>query len=216
MREVFKTIFIKSIDGVIILFFVTTSLTSYGASQCVLLISAIPIMIFIALIMGISAVLATRAEQKHFFSSMNRDMQAEEDLKEKLLLENLGIGIEVQALAQEEIEKDRKNWQNLIVKLKDDENMTSTTNPFKNGLTTFFSYILGGTIPIAAYFFTENTFIALPYSSFLSLTVLFILGYFKSAYLKTPMIGGAMATLFSGLLAGIAGYFISKLFIQLL
>lgn len=213
-RRIFKNLSIKSIDGVVILFFVTTGLTSAGASQHILLVTAIPVMVFISLILGVSAYITAKVEKKHFFGLGSSALQEAEDLKERKLLENLGISVEVQILAQEEIDKDRKHWQNLIMQLDDEQIMTDKINSIVNGLVTLLGYIFGGIIPITAYFFTSDTTIALKFTSIFSLTVLFILGYFKSFYLKTPLIGGAMASLFSGALAGIAGYFIAKLFTQ--
>lgn len=211
-----KNLFIKSIDGVTILFFITTCLTFSGASQNVLFMTSIPAIILIALIMGISAFIAAKEEKIHFFTLLNRDKQDAEDLKEKRLLENLGIGIGIQTLAQEEITKDRKNWLNLMMQLNNGQNMTSQINPLKNGVTTWLSYIIGGTIPLVAYFFTKNTNIAWQFASIISLTSLFVLGIFKSICLKSQVITGAMITLFSGAFAGIAGYFIAKLFIQVI
>lgn len=214
-KDFFKDLFINGIDGVVILFFVTTGLTSAGVTQYILLVTAISVMILIALIMGVSAFIAAKEERNHFFTLVNPNLQEAEDLKEQRLLENLGIDIEVQSLAQEEIDKDRKHWQNLMIQLGDDQNLTDKIKPYRNGLITAVSYIFGGMIPIIAYFFTSNTNQALQVAGILSLTTLFIFGYFKSRYLETPLIGGAMASLFSGALAGITGYFIAKLFIQI-
>ena len=216
LSDFLKNLSVRGIDAVIILFFVTTGLTSADTSQYILLITAISVIILLALIMGISSFIAARQERNHFFMLGNKDLQEAEDLKEQRLLENLGITVEVQNLAQEEIDKDRKNWQNLMVQLNNNQNKTGEISPLKNAVVTGVSYTFGGIIPLAAYFFTSKTSVALQYSGIISLTVLFILGFLKSSYLKRPLIDGAVLSLFSGAFAGIAGYFIAKLFIQVL
>ena len=216
LSDFLKDLSVRGIDGVVILFFVSTGLSSAGTSQYILLITAISVIILTALIMGISAFIATGQERTHFSLLENKDMQEAEDLKEQKLLKNLGINVEVQNLAQEEIDKDRKNWQNLVLQLNNEQNTSGDINPLRNVLITFASYIFGGIIPLAAYFFTQNTSVAFQYSGIISLTILFILGFLKSSYLKTPLIDGAMISLFTGALAGIAGYLIAKLFIHVI
>ena len=207
-------LFMKSIDGVILLFFLTTALSSAGASRNVILNFSIFMVFLIALIMGISSFISVRQERKLFYSLEDKEQQDVENLRELNLLKNLGIGREVQTLAQEEIEKERTQWNNLVNHLKNDQNLTTLSSPLKNGITTWFAFITGGIIPVMAYFFTDNPTIALKYAGIISLPVLFILGIFKSVYLKLPIIRGAMTALFSGAFAGIAGYFIARLFIQ--
>ena len=107
---------------------------------------------------------------------MNRDMVEAEDLKEQRLLENLGINVEVQNRAQQEIDKDRENWRNLMVQLNNGQNTSGDINPLRNSMITGVSYIFGGFIPLAAYFFILNTSVTFQYSGIISLTTLLILG----------------------------------------
>lgn len=209
-----KDLFINGIDGVVILYFILTVLTSAGITIGTLLRISLAALFLVALIMAISAYIAGRSEKLHFLSLKNKDLLDKEDQKERRLLANLGIGIQVQALAQEEIDKDRKHWKNLMTKLDEGQNISENINPFKNFCTVGIAYLFGGFIPLIPFIIFTDTEYDLHLSSVISLTSLFVLGYFKSLYLKTPLIGGAMSSLLFGAFAGIGGYFIGRLFIQ--
>ena len=216
ISDFFNDLFINGIDGVVIFFFITTGLMSAGMSNKHTVTIGIVVVITFALIMGISAYIARRAEKNHFLSLANVESLDAEDLKEKRLLENLGIGKRIQSLAQEEIEKDRVRWQNLIAKLEVNQSIKSNSPSLRSAVITGTVYILGGIIPIIPYYLATDGKSGLQYSSILSLFILFILGYFKSVSLKTPLITGAIASLFTGAFAGISGYLIAKLFIQII
>ena len=213
LSDFFNDLFINGIDGVIILFFITTGLMSAGISNRNISTIGIAVTLLVALIMSISTYIARRAEKKHFINLGNRDILDAEYLKEKRLLENLGIEKHVQSLAQEEIEKEHVLWQNLKTKLGEDLHSIREEHPFRRAVITGASYISGGIIPLLPYFFISDVKTGLHYSSILSLPALFILGYFKSVILKTPLISGAITSLLTGALAGVGGYFLAKFFV---
>ncbi|MEO7316647.1 MAG: VIT1/CCC1 transporter family protein [Ginsengibacter sp.] len=212
----FNELFINGIDGVVIVFFIATGLMSAGISNKNIIMTGISVVILAALIMGISAYISRKAEKNRFFSLANRDILNAQDLKEKKMLENLDIEKHTQELAQEEIEKDRALWQSLMTILDKDPGVNRYEHAFRSAAITGTAYILGGLIPLIPYLFEIESKTGLRYSSVLSLVTLFILGYFKSVSLKTPLIGGAIASLFKGALAGMGGYFIAKLFVQII
>ncbi|MEO6683964.1 MAG: VIT1/CCC1 transporter family protein [Ginsengibacter sp.] len=211
-KNLYRALLINGTDGVIIVFFITTGLSSANASTNIILGTGIGAIILFALFMSASAYIAGKKEKKHFNLLLNKEFQDEEDLKEKRLLENLGIGIQIQKLAQEEIEKDRENWKNILVKLEYANSKTTTNSVFKNSALSGLSYIIGGIIPLTAYLFTTDIQTALQYSSIVSLTTLFVLGYFKSLILKQHLLGGAVYAVILGALAGLASFFIARHF----
>lgn len=214
--DLFNDLFMNGIDGVIILFFTTTSLMSADFSNKNIITTGMVVLLFTALIMSISAYISHKAEKEHFLSLENKAVLDAEDMKERRLLENLGIGKHIQILAQQEIEKERELWHNLKIKLTENQTAKRNKNLFGSALITGLSYSVGGMIPLLPYFFSTDIKTGLYHSGLLSLITLFIFGYFKSSSLKTPQIGGAVASLLKGALAGMGGYFIAKLFIQII
>jgi len=78
-------------------------------------------------------------------------------------------------------------------------------NQFSDALTMFFTYILVGLVPLAAYLFTQNTRTAFYWSIFLTLIVLFLLGVFKGYYVKShPLKSALKITLIGGLVILVA------------
>jgi VIT1/CCC1 family predicted Fe2+/Mn2+ transporter len=216
LSVILHDLFIKSMDGVVIVFFVSTGLISAGVSNKIIVTIGIGVSILAALIMGISAHLTGKEEKNHFSMLGDKGILDAEDLKEKKLLENLGLGKHIQSLAQQEIEKDRELWQNLWTKLNDEQSVDRNYFAFKGAGISFLSTIIGGMIPVIPYLFETDSRTALQVSSIFSLLTLFIFGYFKSVSLRTPLIGGAIGSLLKGALAGIGGYFIAKLFVQII
>ena len=209
-------LFIKSMDGVVIVFFVSTGLMSANLPNKMIVILGTKVTILAAIIMAISAYLTGIEEKKHFSKLGDRDIMNAEDLKEKKLLENLGIGKHVQSLAQQEIEKDRELWQNLWTKLNDDQSVDRNNLGFNKAGISAISTIYGGMIPVIPYLFEKDSKSGLQSSIILSLITLFIFGYFKSVSLRTSLIGGAIGSLLKGVLAGMGGYLIAKLFVQII
>ena len=214
--DFFNDLCINGNDGLIIIFFITTGLMSAGLSNIDIATIGMIAGILVVLVMTISAHLARRAEKKHFLSLDNQAILDAEDQQEKELLENLGIGKHIQSLAQEEIEKDRVLWRNLMAKLEEEKNVNKDVPALKRTLITGASFFIGCIIPVIPYILETDPKIALKYSGIFSLVTIFILGYFKSAALETPKITGAFASLFIGVFAGTGGYFIAKLFVQII
>ena len=81
----------------------------------------------------------------------------------------------------------------------------------KSALYIASSYILGGFIPLSAYFFTNNTQKGLLISSIMTIISLGIFGYFKTKIVGQPPIKGALKTILIGTVAAAAAFGIAKL-----
>jgi VIT1/CCC1 family predicted Fe2+/Mn2+ transporter len=74
------------------------------------------------------------------------------------------------------------------------------------------SYIIGGLIPLSAYFFTRTPFQGLLISALLTVMCLFIFGYFKSKVTGQPPLKGAVKVTLIGITAAAAAFLVAKLF----
>ena len=73
------------------------------------------------------------------------------------------------------------------------------------------SYVIGGLIPLTAYFFTESTSQGLIYSTFITLICLVVFGLVKSKLTGQPLFVGTMRVALVGALAAAAAFGIAKL-----
>jgi VIT1/CCC1 family predicted Fe2+/Mn2+ transporter len=71
------------------------------------------------------------------------------------------------------------------------------------------SYIVGGFIPLSAYFFTDHPHEGIKYSAIITLIALAAFGYFKSKVTGQNTLKGALRTMLVGAIAAAAAYFIA-------
>jgi len=86
-------------------------------------------------------------------------------------------------------------------------------NRARNSAATIgISYIVGGFIPLTAYFVTQTPSQGLMISSVLTVICLFVFGYFKSKVTGQPPLKGAIKVTLIGIAAASAAFFVAKLF----
>ena len=83
--------------------------------------------------------------------------------------------------------------------------------PFKNGLYMFFSYIIGGLIPLLAYIFFPISY-AIIISIIVTLVSLFVLGSYIGKYIKVNWVFSGIRMLLLASIAIIIGYIVGTLF----
>ena len=89
-------------------------------------------------------------------------------------------------------------------------------NRARNSAATIgISYIVGGLIPLSAYFFTHTPTQGLLISALLTVICLFLFGYFKSKVTGQPPLKGALKVTLIGITAAAAAFVVAKLFNQL-
>ena len=83
----------------------------------------------------------------------------------------------------------------------------------ESALTIGLSYIIGGIVPLSAYFpiFTDNAKDGLFYSCIITAVCLLVFGYFKTKIIGQPPIYGAIKTLLIGAVAAFAAFGIARL-----
>jgi VIT1/CCC1 family predicted Fe2+/Mn2+ transporter len=73
------------------------------------------------------------------------------------------------------------------------------------------SYIIGGLIPLSAYFFTATAREGLIYSTIMTLICLALFGFVKSKLTGQPLFKGALRVMVTGALAAAAAFAIARL-----
>ena len=75
------------------------------------------------------------------------------------------------------------------------------------------SYVIGGLIPLSAYFFSETAQQGLIYSTIITVICLIVFGLVKSKLTGQPLLKGALRVTLIGVLAAAAAFGIAKLIV---
>jgi vacuolar iron transporter family protein len=82
----------------------------------------------------------------------------------------------------------------------------------KSAFNIGISYIIGGIIPLTAYFLTDTPHEGLLYSSAITLVCLFVFGYYRSKMTGQPLWEGATKTMIIGAIAAATAYLVARSF----
>jgi vacuolar iron transporter family protein len=86
----------------------------------------------------------------------------------------------------------------------------SCASPFKNAAFMYFSYIVGGLVPLFAYFVLDVPR-AMPISIIITLTGLFTLGVAATKYTKKPWMKSGTRILALGAIALVVGFVVGQI-----
>lgn len=167
--------------------------------------------------MGLGGYLAGKTEQEHYASELKREYEEIETLPHvereevRVFFEGLGLSRDVQEQAVNELTKDKNRWADFMMKHELGLEMPDPKRARKSAFNIGASYIVGGMIPLAPYFFVTDGISGLKISAIATLACLFIFGYFKSRITGTPPIKGAFKVAIIGAIAAGCAFGIAKL-----
>lgn len=209
--ELLRDIVIGMSDGLTVPFALAAGLSGAVASGNIIIIAGIAEIAAGSIAMGLGGYLAGKTEQDHYAAELAREYDEVEHLRQQEIAEtkeffaNIGLSEEVQQQATEEIAQDRDRWVNFMMKYELGLDKPDPRRATKSALNIGLSYIAGGIIPLAPYFFITDVTAALKVSVIVTLCCLFIFGFFKSRITGVnPLWGAVKVTLIGALAAGAA------------
>ena len=111
-----------------------------------------------------------------------------------------------------EMEKDKDKWVDFMMKFELGLEKPDINRARLSARNIGVAYIIGGTVPLMAYIFTDTPNEGLIYSSVITVVCLMFFGYFKSKATGQDPIKGGFRTTMIGVLAAAAAYFFAHLF----
>ncbi len=166
--------------------------------------------------MGLGGYLAGKTEQEHYESELKREYFEVDNYRQKEIDEvkeifaEYGIDEEGQTLLANQLAKDKKKWVDFMMKFELGLEEPHPKRARNSALTIGSAYIVGGFLPLSAYFFTENPQEGLLVSAGITTLCLFVFGYFKSKVTGQPPFKGALKVTAIGLIAAAAAFGIAK------
>ncbi len=205
-------------DGLTVPFALAAGLSGAVQSNTIVITAGIAEIVAGSIAMGLGGYLAGKTEVEHYDSELKREYDEVERLPEKEkeevreVFRNYGISEQSQNIIVDELAKDKDQWVNFMMKFELGLEKPDTNRARNSAMTIGISYIVGGLIPLTAYFFTPTPHEGLLVSLGLTTLCLFIFGYFKSKVTGQPPIMGAIKVTLIGLAAAGAAYFVAKMF----
>lgn len=166
--------------------------------------------------MGLGGYLAGRTEIEHYDTEEKREYDEiihkhEIEIKEtKEIFAQYGINEELQEKIAREMAKKPKEWVDFMMRFELGLERPDKNRAHQSAFIISISYIIGGLIPLSAYFFTATAQDGLIYSSIITLICLIVFGLVKSKLTGQPLLKGAMRVTLIGAAAAAAAFAIAK------
>ena len=205
-------------DGLTVPFALAAGLSGAVQHNSVVITAGIAEIVAGSIAMGLGGYLAGKTEQEHFQSELKREYEEVETIPEKekgevkQIFAQYGLNEPTQNIIAEELAKDKDKWVDFMLKYELGLEKPDVNRARNSAATIGISYIVGGLIPLSAYFFTPTPFRGLVISALLTVVCLFLFGYFKSKVTGQPPVKGALKVMFIGIAAASAAFVVAKLF----
>jgi vacuolar iron transporter family protein len=203
-------------DGLTVPFALAAGLSGAVDSNAIIITAGIAEIVAGSIAMGLGGYLAGRTEIDHYNSELKREYEEVERVPEKELEEikevfaDYGLSPASQNLIAEELSKDKDKWVDFMMRFELGLEKPHPNRPRNSALTIGIAYIIGGLIPLTAYFFTSTPHHGLIGSAIITVICLFVFGYFKSKVTGQPVILGALKVTVIGIIAAASAFLIAS------
>jgi len=214
--QTIRDIVIGMADGLTVPFALTAGLTAV-ATNGIIITAGLAEIVAGSIAMGLGGYLAGITDFQHYQSELKREFWEVEHLPEKEkeevkeILAEYGISEQHHDSIVKEMAKDPKKWVDFMMSFELNLDEPEVNQAKKSASVIAISYVVGGLVPLSAYFFTPDPITGLYYSAAVTLLALFTFGYFKSKFTGQPALNGALKTTLIGALASAAAFFIARL-----
>jgi vacuolar iron transporter family protein len=203
-------------DGLTVPFALAAGLSGAVQSNTVVITAGIAEIVAGSIAMGLGGYLAGKTEQEHYQSELKREYDEVENLPDieksevRVIFEEYGLNQDTRNIIAEELAKDKDKWVDFMMKYELGLEKPDVNRARNSAATIGISYIVGGMIPLTAYFFTNTPINGLTVSAILTVLCLFTFGYFKSKVTGQPPLAGALKVTMIGIIAAAAAFLIAR------
>src|SRR6476469_4428477 len=168
--EVLTDIVIGMSDGLTVPFALAAGLSGAVSSTSIIVIAGIAEICAGSIAMGLGGYLAGKTEADHYNNELKREyaeIEVVPEVEKKEVQDffaSIGLSTEMQLQATEEIAKDKDMWVDFMMKYELGLDKPDPKRATQSARNIGLSYIVGGLVPLAPYFFLSHATTALPYS----------------------------------------------------
>lgn len=204
-------------DGLTVPFALAAGLSGAVDSTAIVITAGLAEIAAGSIAMGLGGYLAGRTEIEHYDSEEKREYDEvvnkhEIEIQEtKEIFAEYGVSEELQEKVAREMARDPKKWVDFMMRFELGLERPDKHRAHQSAFIIGISYVIGGLIPLSAYFFTDSSTQGLLYSSIITLICLIIFGLVKSKLTGQPLVKGALRVTIVGAAAAAAAFAIAKL-----
>lgn len=212
-----KDVVIGMSDGLTVPFALAAGLSGVLQSNALIITGGLAEICAGSIAMGLGGYLAGRTEIEHYRNELKREYREietrYEDEKQEVrdVFAGYGLSKKSQDMIADELAKDHTKWVEFMMRFELGLEKPDEKRAGKSALNIGLAYVIGGIIPLLAYFFTEKPEQGLFFSTIITLICLFFFGFLKSRVTGHPPLVGALRITFIGALAGGSAYLLAKL-----
>lgn len=213
-----KDIVIGLSDGLTVPFALAAGISGTISSNSLIITTGLAEIAAGSIAMGLGGYLSGQTELQHYNEELKREYWEIEHKRDVEIQEvkdifiEMGLSEKVATEATSELIKNDKKWVDFMMKHELGLEKPDESRALKSAFNIGFSYVIGGIIPLLAYYFTSSPKSGLFYSTIITLICLFVFGAYRSKMTGQPLFSGALKTMAIGATAAAAAYFISQSF----
>lgn len=212
-----RDIVIGMSDGLTVPFALAAGLSGAIQNNDIIITAGMAEIVAGSIAMGLGGYLAGKTEIEHYDSELKREYDEVEVFPEREkqevreVFEEYGLSKQSTELIVEELAKDKDKWVNFMMRFELGLEKPDINRARQSALTIGISYIAGGIVPLASYFFTDTANTGLIYSCVITTLFLFIFGFLKSKVIGQPPFFGALRITFIGAIAAASAFYVAQL-----
>ncbi|MCS6973948.1 MAG: VIT1/CCC1 transporter family protein [Cyclobacteriaceae bacterium] len=203
-------------DGLTVPFALAAGLSGAVDSNAIVITAGLAEIAAGSIAMGLGGYLAGRTEIEHYESEEKREYDEIENLYEveiqetKDIFAQYGVPEDLQEKVALAIAQDKKKWVDFMMRFELGLDRPDKNRALQSAFIIGISYVIGGLIPLMAYFFTPTPTQGLVYSTVITLLCLIVFGLIKSKLTGQPVLKGAIRVTLVGAAAATAAFLIAR------
>lgn len=215
--ETVRDIVIGMSDGLTVPFALAAGLSGAIDLTSVIITAGLAEIAAGSIAMGLGGYLAARTDAEHYANELAREEREVVELPEREseevadIFRSYGLSEGTVAAVVAGIRSDRRRWVDFMMKFELGLEEPDPSRAKHSALTIAGSYIAGGLIPLAPYFFFSTVRTALIISVIVTLAALLVFGYVKGRFTVEKPWRSAWQTVVVGGLAATAAFGLAKL-----
>jgi len=205
-------------DGLTVPFALAAGLSGARVATSVVVLAGLAEIAAGSIAMGLGGFLAARTDQEHYRSELqreiteSREIPVEEAAEVARVFERWGLTSQQIEPIVAAITSDEKRWVDFMMRFELGLEEPDPKRAVRSASTIGASYVAGGFIPLAPYFFLDDLRAGLMVSVVVTLVALFIFGCIKARFTGIAWWRGGFQTTLIGGLAAAAAFAIARLF----
>jgi VIT1/CCC1 family predicted Fe2+/Mn2+ transporter len=205
-------------DGLTVPFALAAGLSGAKVGTSVVVLAGLAEIAAGSIAMGLGGFLAARTDQEHYQSELEREIResreipVEEAAEVARVFEGWGLSSQQVEPIVAAITSDERRWVDFMMRFELGLEEPDPKRAVRSASTIGFSYIAGGFIPLAPYFFLNDLREGLLASVAVTLTALFIFGCIKARFTGIRWWRGGLQTTLIGGVAAAAAFGIARFF----